>query len=115
VLPPRGSAQDLLLEELHRRKRAERFTAVTLFARILGGGLGVHSEALEAMLNAYSAELTQNTYTPEYAATQRQRRKTAAQQKTRNKLSDDALMKKLEGLTAPDEATPSKKGGTRRR
>lgn len=114
-MPPRGSAQDLLLEKIHQRERSERFSLVALFARILGGGLGMRSDTIEAMLNGYKDELTQVTYTPGYVAYQRRRKKAVVQQKTKNKLSDDALLKRLEGLTAPEEMPPPTKAGARRR
>jgi len=114
-LPPRGSAQDHLLERIQERERTERFTLVSLFARILGGGLGMRSDTLEAMLSAYKDELTQVSYTPGFAAYQRRRKKAVIQRKTKNKLSDDALLRKLEGLTAPEEMPPPKKAGARRR
>ena len=75
----------------------------------------MRSDTLEAMLNAYKDELTQGTYTPEYAAYLRRSKKAVVRQKTKNKLSDDALLRKLEGLTAPDETAPAKKVGARRR
>lgn len=75
----------------------------------------MRSDSLEAMLNAYKDELLQVTYTPEYAAYRRKRKKSEIIQKTKNKLSDDALLKKLEGLTAPEEELPPKKAGARRR
>jgi hypothetical protein len=103
------------LEKTQERDRAERYAAVALFARILNGGLGGRSDVLEAMLNAYKDELTQDSYTPEYARYQRRRRKAAAQRKTKNKLSDDALLQKLEGLTAPEETKPAEEAGARRR
>ena len=75
----------------------------------------MRGDSLEAMLNAYKDELNQDTYTPEYARYQRRRKKAVVQQKNKNKLSDDALLRKLEGLTAPEEMPPSKKAGARRR
>jgi len=75
----------------------------------------MRSDSLEAMLNAYKDELTQTSYTPGYAAYQRKRKKAVIQQKTKNKLSDDALLRKLEGLTAPEDTASAKKAGARRR
>jgi hypothetical protein len=103
------------LEKIQEREREERFSLVSLFARILGGGLGMRSDTLEAMLNAYKDELTQTSYTPGYAAYQRRRKKAVRQQKKKKKLSDDALLRKLEGLTAPEEMPPPTKAGARRR
>lgn len=82
---------------------------------MLGGALGVRAIDIEAMLNAYKDELTQVVYTPEYAKRQRQRKTVEVVQKTKKKLDDDALLKKLEGLTAPEEKAPPKKAGARRR
>ena len=67
------------------------------------------------MLSAYKDELSQVVYTPEYAAYQRKRSQAIIKKQTRNKLSDDALLRKLEGLTSPDETAPVAKAGARRR
>jgi len=75
----------------------------------------MRSDSLEAMLNAYKDELTQVNYTPEYAEYQRRRKKTLASRTTKKKLADDALLKKLEGFTAPEETAPQTKAGARRR
>jgi len=75
----------------------------------------MRGDSTEAMLNAYKDELTQGNYTPEYAAYQRRRIRVVVNQKNKNKLSDDALLRKLEGLTAPEEKPSTKKAGTRRR
>jgi len=114
-LPPRGSAQDILLETIQQREREERFSLVSLFARVLGGGLGMRGDTLEAMLSTYKDELTQTRYTPGYVAYQRRRKKAAVQQQTKNKMSDDALLRKLEGFSTPEEMPPAKKAGTRKR
>jgi len=116
ALPPRGSAQDVLLQEVYRREREERFTTVELFARILSGGLGMRSDTLEAMLSAYKNVLTQEYYTPDYTARQRLRRNQVVSKKVKKQLDDDALLKRLEGLNTPeDTAPPKKKAGARRR
>lgn len=75
----------------------------------------MRSDSVEAMLNAYKDELLQVTYVPEYIAYQRKRKKSEVAQKTKNKLSDDALLKKLEGFTAPEDEPSPKKAGARRR
>jgi hypothetical protein len=104
-----------MIEEVHRRTLEERFTVVALFARILGTGLNMREDALEAMLSAYRDELTQHRYTPAYAASQRRRKVAAVTKKVRKQLDDNALLKKLEGFTAPEEKAPAKKAGARRR
>ena len=114
-MPPRGSAQDNLLEEIHRRDRAERFALVALIAKVIGGATTVRNDALEAMLSAYKDELTQYNYTPEYRKKLRDRKKVVVAQSTRKKLADEALLKKLEGLTVPDAELPPIKQGARRR
>ncbi len=68
-----------------------------------------------SMLNAYKDELTQITYTPEYAKRQRLRKTVEVVQTVKKKLDDDALLKKLEGFSAPEEKAPPKKAGARRR
>jgi hypothetical protein len=74
----------------------------------------MREDTLDAMLTAYNDELTQIRYTPEYATLQRLRSRKTATQKTKNKLTDAALLKKLEGFSAPT-TDPPKKGSVRRR
>ncbi len=114
-MPPRGSAQDKILEEIHQRDRAERFALATLFAKMLGGALGVRGDLVDAMLTTYKHELSQVSYTPEYAKWQRRRKTVEVVQQVKKKLDDNALLKKLEGFTAPEEKAPTKKTGARRR
>lgn len=76
----------------------------------------MRSDTLEAMLSAYKDVLTQEHYTPEFTARQRRRKFVSVTKKVKKQLDDDALLKKLEGLTAPeDTAPPKKKAGARRR
>lgn len=115
-MPPRGSAQDNLIDEIHRRDRSERLAFASLFARIVGRALHVRDDYLEAMLNAYKDELTQYTYTPEYRKKQRERKKATTAIATRKKAADDLLLKKLDRLTVKDEdLPPPKKASARRR
>jgi hypothetical protein len=67
------------------------------------------------MLNAYKDELTQVTYTPEYRKRQRHLKTVEVVQTVKKKLDDDALLKRLEGFTAPEETAPPKKAGARRK
>lgn len=114
-LPPRGSAQDRILEEVHRRDRAERYTLVTLFARILGEGLHVRNDALEAMLGAYRAELSQDNYRPAYRAAQRMKKLKEVTQTAKKRMDDEALLKRVEKMTASDDEVPVKPQRSRRR
>lgn len=114
-MPPRGGPQDRVLELVHRREREERFTVVSLFAKIVGSGLGVSDSVLEAMLSTYKLELTQAKYTPEYAVFQRQKKKQAVAKQQKKKSSDDALMKRLDSYAEPEEQTSPQKRGTRKR
>ena len=75
----------------------------------------MRGDTLEAMLSAYKDELSQDRYTPEYAQQQRRRKVDVVSKKVKKKLNDDALLKKLEGLTAPDDDAPQRKAGARRR
>lgn len=100
---------------MHRRDRSERFAFATLFSRMLGSALNVRSDFIEAMLNAYKDELTQASYTPQYAKKQRQQAKAVASRKTKKKLDDEALLQKLDRLTVPDEKSPAAKAGARRK
>jgi hypothetical protein len=67
------------------------------------------------MLDVYRDELTQVAYTPAYAAKLRHRKVAVSTKKVKKKLDDEALLRKLEGFTAPDEKAPPTKGGARRR
>lgn len=67
------------------------------------------------MLSAYKDELTQVKYTPGYAQEFRRRKRATVAQQVKNKLDDEALLKKLEGFTAPEEKAPPPKAGARRR
>lgn len=82
---------------------------------MLGRALGMREDWVESMLTTYKDELTQVTYTPEYVKRQRQRKTVEVVQTVKKKLDDDALLKKLEGFTAPEEKAPPKKAGARRR
>lgn len=88
---------------------------VELFARILAQTLGMRNDALEAMLTAYNDELTQIKYTPAYTKLKRERKLEEVTKTVKKKLDDDALLKKLEGFTAPEDEAPRKKAGARRR
>jgi hypothetical protein len=77
--------------------------------------MGMRGGTLEAMLSAYKDELSQDRYTPAYAQRLRRRKVEVVSKKVKKKLNDDALLKKLEGLTAPDDDAPQKKAGARRR
>lgn len=87
----------------------------TLFTKILAAGLNVRPDYVDAMLNAYKNELTQVNYSPEFAKSQRLRKKATAVRRTKQKLDDDALLRKLERFDVPDEKAPPKKVGARRR
>ena len=67
------------------------------------------------MLNVYKDELTQATYTPEHAARRRRIKAATVTKTVKKKLNDDALLQRLEGLTAPDNEVPPPKAGARRR
>jgi hypothetical protein len=67
------------------------------------------------MLDVYKSELTQIRYTPEYAKIHRQRKTVNAVRQVKKQLDDAALLKKLEGFTAPEEKAPPKKADARRR
>jgi len=92
----------------------ERFTLVTLFAQILGEGMGMRDGALATMLNGYWETLSQLRYTPEYAEITRQKQLHVTVQRDKKAVSDATLLKKLAGLTNPDEKAPNKKGSRRR-
>jgi len=68
----------------------------------------MRGDSLESMLNDYRDELTQLTYTPEYAAQVRLRKMTAIIKTTKKQMDDAALLRKLEGFTEPDEEAPKK-------
>lgn len=109
TLPPRGSAQDRILEEIQQRERAERLATVSLFAHVIGGGLGVRPEAIAAMLEDYQDTLLENVYRPEFIRRKLREKTAVAAKKTKKQLDDAALIKKLEGFTEPEEPRARKR------
>ena len=99
-LPPRGSFKDEILAKLIQRERAELFSRTRMEMRILGDGLGVPSERVEAMLELYMLELSQDRYRPHVAQALRAFRHARRAQVDRDsellakvdKLDDGALM-----------------------
>jgi hypothetical protein len=75
VDPPRlGSFQGVLLTEVDRRNRNCRFAEVQLVVNVLALMLGASDPQLgviDEWLGAYSAELYQDVYAPEYTIAQR--------------------------------------------
>lgn len=82
---------------------------------MLGQALGVPETTTRTMLEGYNDVLHQAVYTPEYAKIQKQRKRKAAAKKVKKKLDDEALLRRLERLTEPDEPGPQEKAGARRR
>ena len=82
---------------------------MSLFARIIGGGLGVRPEAVETMLADYEDTLLENIYRPEFIRSKLREKRLLAAQKTKKQLDDAALIKKLEGFTEPDDGPRARK------
>lgn len=76
----------------------------------------MREDTLEAMLRTYREELTQIRYTPAFAEYKRRSKVVAVSKKVRKQLDDNALLKKLEKFSAPEDEGPlPKKAGARRR
>lgn len=88
---------------------------VEFFAKMFGQALGVPETTIRAMLEGYSDVLYQAVYTPEFAKIQKQRKKKATARQVKKKLDDEALLRRLERFTEPDEPGPQGKAGARRR
>lgn len=102
-LPPRGSAQDAILSEIIQRDRAERIATITLFANIVGGGLGVKPEVINTMLKTYKDIVSEYAYTPEYANEVKKRRRQEVAKKVQKQASDDDLLKKVQQYSAQNK------------
>jgi len=61
------------------------------------------------MLDRYGDELTQLTYHPAYRTQQRQKLKQAVAKRTKKKLDDEALLKRLDKFTVTDDEFAPKK------
>lgn len=84
------------MAEILRREREERIATVTLFANIIAGGLGVNPGAVNTMLKAYRAVVSEYAYTPEYAEDLKAKRLEEVTKKLKKQTSDDALLKKVQ-------------------
>jgi hypothetical protein len=110
VLAPRGSARDEALREVLRRERSERFASVQLLSRLVAAGLNLPEEKVEAMLDLYLLELSQDRYRPSIVAAAR----AARAARKRQKLADTKLLEKVDRMTVADEAVPSTPRARRR-
>lgn len=104
-LPPRGSAQDEVIAELHRRDMNRRFAEVRLFARLIGAGAGVPEDAIERELDLYLVELSQDRYRPAVVAALR----AARTSKRQREHEDRRLLDRLDKLTVADEKPPKRR------
>lgn len=113
-LPPRGSFKDEILSTLIQRERAELFARTRMEMRVMGEGLGVPSERIEAMLELYMLELSQDRYRPYVAQALRAFRHARRAQVNK----DQELLAKVDKL---DDGAPmpwerrNRDGATRRR
>lgn len=98
-LPPFGSFQERLLFESILREKNEKFSSITLFARLLGAGFNLKDEAVDSLLEEYKEELYQLRYNYKYV-TGKQKRITEHV----NRAAEQArYMRKLEQMTVSDE------------
>jgi hypothetical protein len=98
-LPPFGSFQERLLFESILREKNERFSAITLFARLLGAGFNLKDEAVDGLLEEYKEELYQLRYNYKYETSKQKRISEHVK-----KASEQArYMRKLEQMTVSDE------------
>jgi hypothetical protein len=93
-----------------RRERSERFASVQLISRLVAAGLNLPEEKVEAMLDLYLLELSQDRYRPSIVAAAR----AARAARKRQKLADTKLLEKVDRMTVADEAVPSTPRARRR-
>lgn len=97
-LPEAGSFQEQLLSESIARERHVKFSEVSLFATLLGKGLGINDQYIELMLEGFREELYQLRYNSKYK-TARRRFTDTRMKKAREQ---DRLFRKLDAMTAID-------------
>ena len=98
ALSPRGSARDILLQEVVRRERNEKFSLVSILTTLVGRATGFNAAQIDGMLDLYTLELFQSGYNPSAATSLREARKSRL-----NKVTQDRkLLEKVERFTAPE-------------
>ena len=98
-LPDAGSFQEQLLGEYIAREKHERFALVSLFATLVGKGLGISDKFLDLVLEDYREELYQLRYNSKYK-TARKRHRDERMQKAKEQ---ERLFRKLDAMTAVEE------------
>lgn len=104
-LPPSGSFKEQLLAEAIFRERYEKYTLVSLFARLLTASGAVKDEYVNLLLEDYREELFQLKYNSKY--------KTAIERKltemVRKKTSDSELLAKVSAFSSGSKEKKRKK------
>jgi hypothetical protein len=98
-LPPFGSFQERLLFESILREKNERFSAITLFARLLGAGFNLKDEAVDSLLEEYKEELYQLRYNYKYVTSNQKR----ISEHVKKAAEQARYMRRLEQMTVSDE------------
>jgi hypothetical protein len=73
---------------------------VSLFAKLIGTGLGVSDRAVDAMLDNYRYELFQAFYDPEFVQALAAKLEKQAKAKQRERQGKEDLLKKVDTLTS---------------
>ena len=98
-LAPRGSSKDVILQEVVRRERNEKFSLVSMLANLIGKIAGFSPVQIEGMIDLYTLELYQEGYRPSVVAALRNARTKRRQKSTK----DNKLLEKVEKFTVSDE------------
>lgn len=101
-LPAGGSFQEQMLSETILRERNEKYTLVSLFARLLGTLAGFKSDDVDTILEMYKEELYQFRYNSGYV-TQRKKRKVT---EAANEAVIANQFRRLENMTVTDDDIP---------
>lgn len=100
-LPPRGSIQDRIIQEVLLRERNERYVAGEVLILLACKALGLETEQMRGLLEHYSDEVHQERYRPSII-----RARKAAKAAVRKKEAEDKRrLAALDKLTVEDKGT----------
>lgn len=105
-LPAPGSFKERILAEAIIREKNEKWTMVTLFARLISKGLGVDTEYVNFLLDKYKEELYQLRYNFKYKSVESR----LLQKRLQEELEQDRMFQRLEAMSAPDPKESSSDG-----
>ena len=87
---------------MHRRKREEKYSLVSLFAFLVGRALNVPGQRIEHILELYGLELYQDRYRPAHVESLRRAKK----ERVQKHLADEMLLEKVGKMEVPESKLP---------